>query len=78
MARDGRINIMVDEVIKEKFHQMALTLGLTDSALGAHMIGQAVYQQELSKQITEQVIRSSTDSMIKAANMGINEINSEK
>lgn len=45
MARIGRANIMLEPEIEEKFKEIAKSMGLTVSALGAFVIGQYVRQQ---------------------------------
>jgi hypothetical protein len=46
MARTARVNIMVDDSIKERIEIYASRMGLTSSALGAFILGQWVAQQE--------------------------------
>jgi hypothetical protein len=47
MARVERVNVMLEPKIKQKFSEHAEAMGLSDSALGAFVIGQWVRQQEM-------------------------------
>lgn len=46
LARQDRVSIMLETAIKERFHYYAESMGLTDSALGAFLVGQWVFQQD--------------------------------
>lgn len=46
MARQERITVMLEGSVKERFHFYASAMGLTDSALGAFLLGNYVYQQD--------------------------------
>ena len=46
MARQDRVSIMLETAIKERFHYYAESMGLTDSALGAFLLGQWVFAQD--------------------------------
>lgn len=43
MARVGRITILVKEDVKDNFHRIADNFGMTESTLGAYVIGKFVY-----------------------------------
>ena len=46
MAREDRVTIMLEEVIKNRFHYYAGAMGLSASALGAFILGQWVFAQD--------------------------------
>ena len=47
MARVERLNVLLEPMIKDKFKEHADAMGLTESALGAFIIGQWVRQQDI-------------------------------
>lgn len=47
MARQARINIMLEDHVRERLEVYAKSQGLTLSALGAFILGQYVYQQDM-------------------------------
>ena len=46
MARQDRVSIMLETEIKERFQYYATSMGLTNSALGAFLLGQWVFAQD--------------------------------
>lgn len=51
MARADRVIVMLESDIKEKFRNYAIRMGLTESALGAYILGQWIIQQEKTNDI---------------------------
>ncbi len=53
MARVERITIMVEEGVKEQFHQWAVNFGLTESVLGGFIIGKFIHEQKAAQPMME-------------------------
>jgi len=53
MARVSKLNVMLEEDVKEKFHAVAVSMGLTDSALGAFLVGNYVRGLDIAKPMQE-------------------------
>lgn len=69
MARLGRLNVMLEYEVKDKFHEIAVSFGLTDSALGAYLVGQYVHAQSQQKPMQEalqKVVSEAVEGQMKA------------
>jgi hypothetical protein len=57
MAKDARMIILMEEKTKDKFAELAEKMGTTMSSLGAHVIGQWVYQQNSVMELMERQMK---------------------